>query len=100
MPAAPTVVMASPSPIPTPTVPSVMMGSPTSYEFPGTLTPMQVNAIFAQAGFSNPPTDPQACALAAQNLVASGYATVPSGRGCGNMARRSRTGPPGGRGRG
>ena len=99
-PAAPTVVMASPSPISTPIVPSVTMGSPTSYESPGMLTPMQVNTIFAQAAFPNPPIDPQACILAAQNLVSSGYATVPSGRGHGNTARRSRPGPPGGRGRG
>ena len=98
-PAAPTVVMASPSPISTPIVPSVTMGSPTSYESLGTLTPMQVNAIFAQAAYPNPPTDPQARILAAQNLVSSGYATVPSGHGC-STAQRSRPGPPGGWGRG
>ena len=84
-PTAPTVVMASPSPISTPIVPSVTMGSPTSYESPGMLTPMQVNAIFAQAAYPNPPTNPQARILAAQNLVSSGYATVPSGHGR-NMA--------------
>ena len=98
-PTAPTVVMASPSPISTPIIPSVTMGSPTSYESPGTLTPMQVNATFAQVVYPNPPTDPQARILAAQNLVSSGYATVPSGRGR-STARRSRPGPPGGQGRG
>ena len=80
-PTAPMVVMASPSPISTPIVPSVTMGSPTSYKSPGTLTPMQVNAIFAQVAYPNPPTDPQVRILAAQNLVSSGYVTVPSGRG-------------------
>ena len=80
-PATPTVVMASPSPASTPIVPSVTMGSPTSYESPGMLTPMQVNTIFAQVGFTNPPTDLHVHALAAQSLVSSGYATVPSVRG-------------------
>ena len=71
-PAAPTVVMASPSSISTPIIPSVTMGSPTSYESLGMLTPMQVNTIFAQAAYPNPPTNPQMRILAAQNLVSLG----------------------------
>ena len=99
-PIAPTVEMASPSPISTPIVPSVAMGSPTSYRSPGTLTPMDISAIFAQAGRRHPPTDPQQRLSEALDLVSQGYAALPSGSGCGNTARRSRPGPPGSRGRG
>ena len=92
-PVAPTVVMASPSPTSTPIVPCVTMGSPTSYTPDDTLTPMQVDAIC------------QCYALTGQWLAAlrglDPPGPTPPTLGCGgNTARRSRPGPPGGRGRG
>ena len=89
MPVAPTVVMASPSPTSTPIVPSVTMGSPTSYTPDDALTPMQVDAIC------------QHYALTGQRLAALRGLDPPGptpptlGHG-GNTAWLSRPGPPGG----
>jgi hypothetical protein len=91
-PSAPTVVMASPSPTSTPIVPSVTMGSPTPYIADDTLTPMQIDAIRARNTLTRE-------RLAQIRGLDPHDSQQSLGRG-GNTARRSRPGPPGGRGRG
>jgi hypothetical protein len=91
--AAPTVVMASPSPHSTPVVPSATMGSPSPYTPDEALTPMQIDALRTRH------------ALITERLAKyrdpdpSGHGQQSVSRG-GNTARRSRPGPFGGRGRG
>jgi hypothetical protein len=91
-PYAPTVVMASPSPHSTPIVPTVAMGSPSNYTPDEALTPMQIDALRTRNA-SSAQRLAHARGLDPQEQPAS------SGRGL-NTARRSRPGPPGGRGRG
>jgi KH domain len=92
-PAAPTVVMASPSPASTPIVPSVAMGSPSPYTPNESLTPMQVDVLLSRESLTGQrlpqwrgPDPPP-------------HESASAGRG-GNTARRSRPGFPRGRGRG
>ena len=92
-PAAPTVVMASPSPTSTPIVPSVTMGTPSHYTPDDALTPMQVDALRTRASLT---------AQRLAQLQGTGpplHESALTGRGI-NTARRSRPGPPGVRGRG
>jgi hypothetical protein len=92
-PAAPTVVMASPSPNSTPIVPSVAMGSPSPYTPDEALTPMQIYAMRQRAILRSE----QLARLRGSDPPLQESASL--GRGS-NTARRSRPGPPGGRGRG
>lgn len=92
-PAAPTVVMASPSPASTPIAPTVVMGSPTPYTPNESLTPMQIDVLLSRGSLSGQrlpqwrgPDPPP-------------HESASPGRG-GNTARRSRPGFSRGRGRG
>ena len=88
-PLAPTVAMASPSPLSTPAVPSVTMGSPSPYSSTGALTPMQIDTLRERSNL----TGQRIAQLRAPDPPEQQPAT--SGRGSGNTARRSRPGPPG-----
>lgn len=92
-PFAPTVVMASPSPLSTPIVPSVTMGSPSPYSSTGALTPMEIDVLRERSRL----TGQRLAQLRGSDPHGQQPAT--SGRGSGNTARRSRPGPPDNRGR-
>jgi hypothetical protein len=91
MPFSPTAQMASPSPLSTPIVPTVAMGSPTPYmPTDASMTPTQVNVILQRSALRRDK-------YAARGLASSEPQPASLSRG-GNTARCSRPGPPRGRG--